>query len=107
MKRFVAVGSRSPHSWRLVALGPHAAPRPHARPAPAPTAKSRSCRRPAEHRAAKRFIIGVKCDAPPFGYIDVRGRQRRLRCRDRTLVLAVRVRRAEPRDVRVRADACT
>jgi polar amino acid transport system substrate-binding protein len=29
---------------------------------------------PAEVRQRKRWIVGVKCDAPPFGYIDVRGR---------------------------------
>jgi polar amino acid transport system substrate-binding protein len=29
---------------------------------------------PAEIKARKRWIIGVKCDVPPFGYIDVRGR---------------------------------
>ncbi|MEP6977014.1 MAG: transporter substrate-binding domain-containing protein [Thermoleophilia bacterium] len=29
---------------------------------------------PAEVKARKRWIIGVKCDAPPFGYIDVKGR---------------------------------
>jgi polar amino acid transport system substrate-binding protein len=28
---------------------------------------------PAEVRRRKRWNIGVKCDAPPFGYIDVRG----------------------------------
>jgi polar amino acid transport system substrate-binding protein len=28
---------------------------------------------PAAVRARKRWVIGVKCDAPPFGYIDVRG----------------------------------
>ncbi len=28
---------------------------------------------PAAVKARKRWIIGVKCDAPPFGYIDVRG----------------------------------
>ena len=28
---------------------------------------------PAEVRARKRWIIGVKCDVPPFGYIDVQG----------------------------------
>jgi polar amino acid transport system substrate-binding protein len=28
---------------------------------------------PAAVRARKRWIIGVKCDAPPFGYIDVKG----------------------------------
>jgi polar amino acid transport system substrate-binding protein len=29
---------------------------------------------PPEVRQRRRWIIGVKCDAPPFGYIDVRGR---------------------------------
>jgi len=28
---------------------------------------------PAAVKARKRWIIGVKCDAPPFGYIDVKG----------------------------------
>lgn len=28
---------------------------------------------PAEVRSRRRWVIGVKCDAPPFGYIDVRG----------------------------------
>ena len=29
---------------------------------------------PAQVRQNRRWRIGVKCDAPPFGYIDVRGR---------------------------------
>ena len=29
---------------------------------------------PAEVRQRRRWIVGVKCDAPPFGYINVRGR---------------------------------
>jgi polar amino acid transport system substrate-binding protein len=29
---------------------------------------------PADVKSRKRWIIGVKCDSPPFGYIDVRGR---------------------------------
>jgi len=29
---------------------------------------------PAEVRDRKRWIVGVKCDAPPMGYIDVRGK---------------------------------
>src|SRR5918994_119053 len=28
---------------------------------------------PSNIKARKRFLIGVKCDAPPFGYINVRG----------------------------------
>ncbi len=29
---------------------------------------------PAEIAARKRLIVGVKCDTPPFGYLDVRGK---------------------------------
>ena len=29
---------------------------------------------PADIASRKRFIIGVKCDTPPFGYLDVRGK---------------------------------
>ena len=29
---------------------------------------------PAQVRSRKRWIVGVKCDAPPFGYINVQGR---------------------------------
>ena len=29
---------------------------------------------PSEVRQRRRWIVGVKCDAPPFGYINVRGR---------------------------------
>ena len=28
---------------------------------------------PANIKARKRFVVGVKCDAPPFGYINVKG----------------------------------
>jgi polar amino acid transport system substrate-binding protein len=31
-------------------------------------------RLPADIAARKRFIVGVKCDTPPFGYLDVRGK---------------------------------
>jgi polar amino acid transport system substrate-binding protein len=43
--------------------------------AAAPTAKAATAlpRLPANVRRRGRFIIGVKCDAPPFGYINVRG----------------------------------
>src|SRR3954451_11448001 len=29
---------------------------------------------PANVKSRNRFIIGVKCDVPPFGYIDVQGK---------------------------------
>jgi polar amino acid transport system substrate-binding protein len=31
-------------------------------------------RLPADIRSRNRFIVGVKCDTPPFGYLDVRGK---------------------------------
>src|SRR5919198_1550722 len=39
----------------------------------APAAKQALPPLPATVRNRKRWIVGVKCDAPPFGYIDVRG----------------------------------
>ena len=53
--------------WALSApaTGPTAANAPAAEQALPPL--------PATVRARKRWIVGVKCDAPPFGYIDVRG----------------------------------
>ncbi len=39
----------------------------------APVAKQALPPLPSAVRSRKRWIIGVKCDAPPFGYIDVRG----------------------------------
>src|SRR5574338_565751 len=29
---------------------------------------------PAAVKARQRWVVGVKCDVPPFGYIDVRGK---------------------------------
>jgi len=53
--------------WALSApaVGPTAAKAPAAQQALPPL--------PAAVRARHRWIVGVKCDAPPFGYIDVRG----------------------------------
>src|SRR5688500_20028835 len=47
---------------------PTAATAPTKAEAPAPLPKL-----PADIANRKRFIIGVKCDTPPFGYLDVRG----------------------------------
>jgi polar amino acid transport system substrate-binding protein len=43
--------------------------------ASAPTAKKKPAlpALPSNIKARKRFLMGVKCDAPPFGYINVRG----------------------------------
>ena len=47
---------------------------------------------PADIAKRKRFIVGVKCDAPPFGYHQRPGQERRLRRRDRQVVRPLRVR---------------
>jgi len=62
-------------SGAAAALAGWALSAPAAGPAAAstPTAKQALPPLPAAVRARKRWIIGVKCDAPPFGYIDVRG----------------------------------
>ena len=44
-----------------------------ASPAAEATAAAKLPTLPSNIRARKRFVIGVKCDAPPFGYINVRG----------------------------------
>ena len=49
-----------------------ASARPAAPSMPAATAKFPPL--PAEAKSRKRWLIGVKCDYPPFGFIDVRGR---------------------------------
>jgi polar amino acid transport system substrate-binding protein len=41
--------------------------------APTQRAKPKLPPLPAAVKARKRWVIGVKCDTPPFGYIDVRG----------------------------------
>jgi polar amino acid transport system substrate-binding protein len=44
-----------------------------AAPAASAKAKPKLPALPPEVRQRKRWIVGVKCDAPPFGYIDVKG----------------------------------
>jgi polar amino acid transport system substrate-binding protein len=44
-----------------------------ASPAAVATAAAKLPPLPSNIKARKRFVIGVKCDAPPFGYINVRG----------------------------------
>jgi polar amino acid transport system substrate-binding protein len=58
----------------VTAAGGGAAPARDARML-APTAEQAALPRlPAQVSQRRRWIIGVKCDVPPFGYIDVRGR---------------------------------
>ncbi len=59
-----------------LAVGGGAAPDAQSRvatPAATAQAKPKLPPLPAQVRNRKRWIVGVKCDAPPFGYINVRG----------------------------------
>ena len=47
---------------------------------------------PADIANRKRFIVGVKCDTPPFGYTGRPRQERRRRRRDREVVRPLRVR---------------
>ena len=51
-----------------------AQPTATAGPVAADAAEATLPRLPADIANRKRFIIGVKCDTPPFGYLDVRGK---------------------------------
>jgi polar amino acid transport system substrate-binding protein len=64
----VGVAAAGFAAWSLAATGGRA---PTA-VAAAPT-KVKLPPLPAEVRKRKRWNIGVKCDAPPFGYVDIRG----------------------------------
>jgi polar amino acid transport system substrate-binding protein len=57
-------------TWSFAAPADKAAPSAHAAAA-AKAAKLPAL--PANIKARKRWIVGVKCDVPPFGYIDVKG----------------------------------
>ena len=61
---FAAWGSAAPGGKLVAAAGPAAKPKP---------AKPKLPALPAAVKSRKRWQIGVKCDFPPFGFIDVRG----------------------------------
>src|SRR3954454_932665 len=50
-----------------------ASPTRQATPSASASAAAKLPPLPANIKARKRFIVGVKCDAPPFGYINVKG----------------------------------
>src|SRR5919108_3259777 len=66
----VAVAAAALAAWSAAAPSGETS---RAAPATA-SAKAKLPPLPANIRQRKRWLIGVKCDAPPFGYIDVRGR---------------------------------
>jgi polar amino acid transport system substrate-binding protein len=77
MKRLIGVLALVTAAAAVVAALGGAAPAAdavQASPAKATASKATPLPRlPAEVRQRRRWNIGVKCDAPPFGYIDVRG----------------------------------
>ena len=72
-------------------------------PSAKPKAKPKLPALPAQVKQRGRWIIGVKCDAPPFGYIDMRGENAGF---DVDIARRSRASRSGGRtgDVRVRAD---
>src|SRR5215213_6330939 len=74
MKRLIAVTAVLAVTAAVVAaLGVAATSGAGPTAADAARAKAKLPALPAAVKQRKRFIIGVKCDAPPFGYINVRG----------------------------------
>ena len=60
---------------------------------------------PSYVKSRHKWVIGVKCDFPPFGYIDYTGRACRLRRGDRSPLRAARVRQQVQGQAHVRDDA--
>ena len=77
MKRLIgsfvalAVAAAAFAAWGTAATRTNSTPK--ATSAPAATSVARLPALPREVRQRGRWIIGVKCDVPPFGYINVRG----------------------------------
>ena len=59
---------------------------------------------PANIKSRNRFIIGVKCDVPPFGYIDVQGKNAGFDVEVARWFARYAFGRAARVDVRLRAD---
>ena len=75
MRRLVVVLSAAALAGALVAIWGGAASAREAGPTGATAAEQRTLPPlPANIRSRGRFNIAIKCDSPPFGYIDVRGR---------------------------------
>ena len=58
---------------------------------------------PADIKSRQRWLIGVKCDTPPFGYTDVRGKNAGVDVEIARLVRPLRVRSRPAGHLRVRA----
>ena len=73
MKRLVAVTLVAALAAAALAAWGVAAPVGRAQAAPRRRPRRRCPPLPAEVKARKRWVIGVKCDYPPFGYINYSG----------------------------------
>lgn len=74
MKRLTLVAALAAFATTVLASSASTAPAVGPTKATAPAAKLATLPPlPAAVKSRKRWIVGVKCDAPPFGYIDVRG----------------------------------
>jgi polar amino acid transport system substrate-binding protein len=71
MKKFIGGGCIALVAVASVAVFALAA---SARPAATMAADAKLPGLPSEIKSRNRFLIGVKCDVPPFGYIDVKGK---------------------------------
>jgi polar amino acid transport system substrate-binding protein len=73
MKRLLGLGLVAFVVAAMFAAWGAAAPERGARPGVTEVRRPSLPPLPPEVRQRRRWIVGVKCDAPPFGYIDVRG----------------------------------
>jgi polar amino acid transport system substrate-binding protein len=69
----VALVAAALAAWGGAASGRSPEAAAPASPAAADQKRKRLPALPREVKQRKRWIVGVKCDAPPFGYIDIRG----------------------------------
>ncbi len=74
MRRLLIVGVLAAVCAAVLAVQGGAAPTAAAGPASAEAKQAKLPPLPADVKSRKRWVIGVKCDYSPFGYIDVTGR---------------------------------
>jgi polar amino acid transport system substrate-binding protein len=70
----VALGAAALAAWGGAASGRSPEAAAPASPAAAEQKRKRLPPLPRQVKQRKRWLIGVKCDTPPFGYIDIRGK---------------------------------
>jgi polar amino acid transport system substrate-binding protein len=73
MRRLIGAAVAAAFVATAFAAWSMASPTRQATPSASASAAAKLPALPANIKARKRWIIGVKCDAPPFGYINVKG----------------------------------